>query len=103
MTCMLVSEHVYQELLKFNPLSTDTALYFDTLQYLTLSRRWSLSYRNQSIDLFYKSVDWFLYDKDLRHERVKQYQLQNLESVEIRQHWAQNKLTRAILERKTSV
>ena len=31
----------------------------------------SLSYRNQSIDLQSKSVDWFLYDRDLRHERVK--------------------------------
>ena len=40
---------------------------------LTLSWRESLSYRNQSIDLFYKSMDWFLYDRDLRHERVKQY------------------------------
>ena len=28
-------------------------------------------YRNQSIDLLSKSVDWFLYDRDLRHERVK--------------------------------
>ena len=28
-------------------------------------------YRDQSIDLPYKLVDWFLYDKDLRHERVK--------------------------------
>ena len=30
-----------------------------------------LSYRNQSIDLLCKSMDWFLYDNDLRHERVK--------------------------------
>ena len=30
-----------------------------------------LSYRNQSIDLQSKSVDWFLYNNDLRHERVK--------------------------------
>ena len=27
--------------------------------------------RNQSIDLPSKSVDWFLYDNALRHERVK--------------------------------
>ena len=27
-------------------------------------------YRDQSIDLQSKSVDWFLYDRDLRHERV---------------------------------
>ena len=31
-----------------------------------------LSYRNQSIDLLLKSVDWFLHDNGLHHERVKQ-------------------------------
>ena len=30
----------------------------------------SLSNRNQSIDLQSKSMDWFLYDRDLRHEKV---------------------------------
>ena len=30
-----------------------------------------LSYRNQSIDLQSKSMDWFLYDNGIRHERVK--------------------------------
>ena len=30
-----------------------------------------LSYRNQSIDLLSKSMDWFLYDNGLHHERVK--------------------------------
>ena len=34
---------------------------------LTLSWRRPLSYRNQSIDLS-KSMDWFLYDRNLRHE-----------------------------------
>ena len=38
---------------------------------LTLSWRRPLSYRNQSIDLIRKSMDWFLYDNGLRHERVK--------------------------------
>ena len=38
---------------------------------LTLSSRRSLSYRNQSINLVFNSVDWFLYGRDLRHERVK--------------------------------
>ena len=38
---------------------------------LILSWRRQLSYRNQSIDLLRKSMDWFLYDNDLRHERVK--------------------------------
>ena len=38
---------------------------------LTLSWWRPLSYRNQSIDLQSKSVDWFLYDNGLRHERLK--------------------------------
>ena len=40
---------------------------------LTLSWQRSLSYRSQIIDLQTKSVDWFLFDRDLRHERVIQY------------------------------
>ena len=36
---------------------------------LTLSWRGPLSYRNQSIDLQSKSMDWFLYDRKLHHER----------------------------------
>ena len=39
--------------------------------FLTLSRRRPLSYRNQSINLLCKSMDWFLYDNGLRLERVK--------------------------------
>ena len=38
---------------------------------LTLSWRRPLSYRNQSIDLLRKSVDWFLYDNGLHHEKLK--------------------------------
>ena len=38
---------------------------------LTLSWRRPLSYRDQSIDLLRKSMDWFLYDNGLRHGRVK--------------------------------
>ena len=38
---------------------------------LTLSRRRSLSYRNQSVDLQNKSMDWFLYDNGLRHESAE--------------------------------
>ena len=37
---------------------------------LNLSWRRLLSYRNQSIDLPSKSMDWFLYDNELRHENV---------------------------------
>ena len=29
-----------------------------------------MSYENQSIDLWSKSMDWFLYDIGLRHEKV---------------------------------
>ena len=39
--------------------------------FLTLSRWRSLSYRKHSIDLLCKLIEWFLYDRDLRHERVK--------------------------------
>ena len=39
---------------------------------LTLSWRRPLSYRYQSIDLLRKSMNWFLYDNGLRHERVKE-------------------------------
>ena len=42
---------------------------------LTLSWRKPISYRNQSIDLLRKSVDWFLYDIGLRHERVTEKEL----------------------------
>ena len=38
---------------------------------LTLSWRGPLLYRNQSIDLQSKSMDWFLCDNGLHHERVK--------------------------------
>ena len=45
--------------------------FWSKLLVLTLSWRGSLSYRNQSIDLLCKSMDWFLDDNGLRHERVK--------------------------------
>ena len=38
---------------------------------LFISRWRSLSYRNQSTDFLCKSMDWFLYDRDLCQERVK--------------------------------
>ena len=38
---------------------------------LTLSLRKSQSNRKQFIDLLFNSMDWFLYDRDLSHERVK--------------------------------
>ena len=39
---------------------------------LTLSWRRPISYRKQSIDLRSKSMDWFLYDIGLRHERLNE-------------------------------
>ena len=45
--------------------------YDENKDFLTLSWWRPLSYRNQSIDLQSKSVDWFLYDNGLHHERVK--------------------------------
>ena len=53
-----------------NSKTTPIALVFLLLD-LTLSGRRTLLYRNQSIYLLYKLMDWFLYDRDLRHERVK--------------------------------
>ena len=38
---------------------------------LTLLWRRPLSYKNQSMDLLCKSMDWFLYDNGPRHERAK--------------------------------
>ena len=38
---------------------------------VVLSWRKSLSYKNQSIDLLFKSMDWFLYNRDLCNERNK--------------------------------
>ena len=62
--------------LKYTPLHYRQ--YFDVMfvlfkssDHLTLSRQRSISYRNQSIDLQNKSMDWFLYDIGLRRERVK--------------------------------
>ena len=44
-------------------------------QYISLFLSWRkfLSYRNQFIDLQSKSMSWFLYDRDLRHERVNRF------------------------------
>ena len=40
---------------------------------LTLLQWRFLSYRNQSIDSQSKSMHWFLYDRDLLHERVNSF------------------------------
>ena len=46
--------------------------------YLTLFWRRPLSHRNQSIDFQGKSMDWFLYDNGLRHERVNVIHLSSM-------------------------
>ena len=51
----------------------------NTPLHLTLSWRRPLSYRNQSIDLLCKSMDWFLYGNGLRHERVNWRTSKNLQ------------------------
>ena len=40
----------------------------------------AITEKNQSIDLQSKSVDWFLYDRDLRPRRVKS----NLQQLKIK-------------------
>ena len=61
---------------KINPENSDFKYFIEILDVkccVTLSWRRSLSYRNQSTDLLCKSMDWFLYDRDLRHERTKEH------------------------------
>ena len=48
--------------------------YTKSIQALTLLRQRPLSYRNHSIDLLLKSMNYFLYDNGLRLERVNQFQ-----------------------------
>ena len=42
------------------------------LKWVNCFWRRPFSYRNQSTDLLRKSMEWFLYDNGLRHERVNQ-------------------------------
>ena len=46
-------------------------------------------YRNQSIDMQSKSMDCFLYERDLRHERFKQHLSNIWISIQekVKQHW----------------
>ena len=74
---MLISRHPYPILIQWkNRVQIFFASFYNTwknnLKALTLSWRRFLSYRNQSIDLQYKSMDWFLYHRNFRRcERVK--------------------------------
>ena len=51
----------------------EVGLEFGRIRFMALSWRSFLSNRNQSMDLLCQSMDWFLYDRDFRHERVKDY------------------------------
>ena len=53
---------------------------------LTHSWRRSLLFRNQSVDLLSKSMDWFLYDRDLHRERVK-ISYSKLNSLKNNEYW----------------
>ena len=53
---------------------------------LTLLWRRSLSYRNQSIDLLCKLMDWFLYYRDLCYEKVNLFRAQR--QLRCRGPWA---------------
>ena len=55
----------------------------NTCNYLTLSWRRPLLFRNQSIDLLCKSMDWFLHDRDLHHEIFKYFWIHKY----IKQFW----------------
>ena len=70
-----VQKHVYViHLIDYVICKVECAEKFETSFHvkikLTLSWRRPLSYRNQSMNLLPKSMDWFLYDNGLRHERV---------------------------------
>ena len=61
----------YQQIGQVDTLSVDALLTKKVAKQagnlLTFSLKRSLSYRNQSIDFRCKSMDWFLYDRDLCH------------------------------------
>ena len=67
--------------------------YSNMLCFLNLSCRRPLSYRNQSIDLRSKLMDWFLYDNSLRHERVNGRQFSTKECALYHQYLQRNLYT----------
>ena len=54
-----------------NSLYVSNFIFLNAVIPFNSSWRTSLSYRNQSIDLLSKSMDWFLYDEDVRHEGLR--------------------------------
>ena len=55
---------------KFAFIFISSAFIFHVM-FLLILLWWKSLYRNQSIDLHSKSKNQFLYDRDLRHERLK--------------------------------
>ena len=71
---------------------------------LTLSRRSSLSYRNQSPDLLCKSMDWVLYERKLRHKGVNlilDHVLRNI--IDYRNINKKHRLTEEVVTSKKSI
>ena len=68
---MLKSNYWFQTI---TLLQSEDQVTFHLMQFLLLTLSWRrpLLYRNQSIDLQRKWMDWFLYNNGLRHERVKE-------------------------------
>ena len=64
-------QRAYYMFMKDNILWTFWYLFLINFRFISYSCRRSLSHRNQSIDLPSKLMDWFLYNRDFRHERVK--------------------------------
>ena len=65
----------------------------------------SLSYRNKPTDLHSESLDWFLYDRDPRHERVKSHRIETDQFVGnkaekwISKRWLQEDKARQIFQK----
>ena len=69
--CNFIKKEAVAQVFSKNTCFTEHLWVTASQLYLTLSWRRPISYRTQSIDLLRKSMDWFLYDIRLRHERVK--------------------------------
>ena len=60
-----------KELTQIKPMNHINVYFVIKITFLAFSWRRFLLSRNQSIDLQSKSMDCFLYDRDLRHKRIK--------------------------------
>ena len=75
--CLIIQNGYFQNIARRPTLTLENcsqSTKFNSLSsHMDITCSWwrSLSYRNQSIDLFCKSIDWFLYDRGLRCDRVK--------------------------------